>query len=111
MTNFAITGVGGFVAPRHLDSIAAVGGRVQAAFDPHDSVGVLDAHDHEIEFFSEEPQYARYLDGLRRGPDSRRIHYLTICAPNDVHEAQCRLGLESGADVICEKPVVLDPSH
>lgn len=109
MTNFAITGVGGFVAPRHLSAIAAVGGRVTAAFDPHDSVGVLDGHGYDIECFSDEKRFARHLLALRDRPE--RIQYLTICAPNDVHEAQCRLGLTSGADVICEKPVVLEPAQ
>lgn len=102
MTNFAITGVGGFVAPRHLAAISAVGGRVIAALDPHDSVGVLDTHGYGIAFFKDEARFARHLA-------EARIRYLTICSPNDRHEAQCRMGLENGADVICEKPIVLEP--
>lgn len=109
--NFAITGVGGFVAPRHLAAIASVGGRVVAALDPHDSVGVLDAHGYGIEFFSDEGRFSKHLEELRDGPEATRLRYLTVCAPNHVHEAQCRMGLERGVDVICEKPVVLEPSE
>ena len=42
MKNFAITGVAGFVAPRHLKAIADTGNRLVAAVDPHDAVGILD---------------------------------------------------------------------
>ena len=49
--NFAITGASGFVAPRHLDAIAAVGGRLVAATDPHDAVGVLDRHGFNVRYF------------------------------------------------------------
>ena len=35
--NFAITGVAGFVAPRHLEAIRATGNRLVAAVDPHDA--------------------------------------------------------------------------
>src|SRR5262249_42481641 len=40
--NFAMTGVAGFVAPRHLKAIKDTGNRLVAAADPNDSVGVLD---------------------------------------------------------------------
>lgn len=109
--NFAISGVGGFVAPRHLSVITAVGGTVVAALDPHDSVGVLDAHALGTEFFTDEKRFAGYLTDLRDGPEMKRVRYLTICAPNDAHERHCHIGLGAGADIICEKPVVLDPRH
>ena len=34
MKNFAITGVGGYIAPRHLAAIVETGNRVVAAIDP-----------------------------------------------------------------------------
>ena len=40
--NFAMLGVGGFVAPRHLKAIADTGHELVAACDPYDSVGMMD---------------------------------------------------------------------
>jgi UDP-N-acetyl-2-amino-2-deoxyglucuronate dehydrogenase len=37
------------------------------------------------------------------------VQYLTVCSPNYLHDAHCRLGLRVGADVICEKPLVINP--
>jgi UDP-N-acetyl-2-amino-2-deoxyglucuronate dehydrogenase len=42
--NFAITGVAGYIAPRHLNAIKATGNRLVAAVDPHDAVGILDRY-------------------------------------------------------------------
>ena len=41
MKNFAITGVAGYIAPRHLQAIKDTGNNLVAAIDPHDSVGIL----------------------------------------------------------------------
>ena len=35
--------------------------------------------------------------------------YVAVCSPNYLHDAHIRFGLRIGADVICEKPVVLNP--
>ena len=51
MKNFGLIGAAGFVAPRHLQAISSVGGRLLAAVDPHDSVGVLDRYFPEARFF------------------------------------------------------------
>jgi UDP-N-acetyl-2-amino-2-deoxyglucuronate dehydrogenase len=32
-----------------------------------------------------------------------------VCSPNYLHDAHIRFGLRIGADVICEKPIVLNP--
>ena len=52
MKNFAITGVAGFVAPRHLKAIRDTGNNLLAALDPHDSVGILDSFFPEAYFFT-----------------------------------------------------------
>ena len=39
----------------------------------------------------------------------RKIDYLTICSPNNLHDAHIRLALRVGANAICEKPLVLNP--
>jgi len=107
--NFALTGVAGYVAPRHLQAIKDVGGRLVAALDPHDSVGVLDRFWPDAAFFTEFERFDRHIEKLRRGPADGRVHYVSICAPNHLHDAHIRFALRVGADAICEKPLVLNP--
>lgn len=109
MKNFAITGVAGFVAPRHLEAIRATGNRLVAAADPHDSVGLLDRYAFDVRFFTEIERFDRHLEMLRRGPKEHRVDYLSICTPNYLHDAHIRMALRVGADAICEKPVVINP--
>ncbi len=107
--NFAIIGVGGYVAPRHLRAIRDTGHRLVAAVDPKDSVGILDAYSFDVAFFTEIERFDRHLEKLRRGPAENRVHYISICSPNYLHDAHCRLALRVGADAICEKPLVINP--
>lgn len=107
--NFAVTGVAGYVAPRHLKAIRDTGNRLTAAVDPNDSVGMLDEFSFDVRFFTEIERFDRHLEKLRRGPEENRVHYLSVCSPNYLHDAHCRLGLRVGADVICEKPLVINP--
>jgi UDP-N-acetyl-2-amino-2-deoxyglucuronate dehydrogenase len=107
--NFAITGVAGFVAPRHLKAIHDTGNRVVAAADPHDAVGLLDRFGFEVRFFTEFERFDRHLEKLRRGPEADRVHYVTVCSPNYLHDAHMRVALRVGADAICEKPLVINP--
>ncbi len=107
--NFAVIGVAGYVAPRHLNAIRDTGNRLIAAVDPHDSVGMLDKYDPNARFFTEIERFDRHLEKLRRGPDENRVHYVSICSPNYLHDAHCRLALRVGAHAICEKPLVINP--
>lgn len=103
---FALVGAAGYVAPRHLAAISALGHELVAAFDPHDSVGVLDAYAPAAAFFTEYERFDRHLELLRRRGVG--IDYLAVCSPNYLHDAHCRLGLRLGADVVCEKPLTLN---
>lgn len=107
--NFAVIGVAGFVAPRHLKAIRDTGNRLVAATDPHDSVGVLDQYSLDARFFPEIERFDRHLEKLRRGPAEHRVHYVSICSPNYLHDAHARLALRLGATAICEKPMVINP--
>jgi UDP-N-acetyl-2-amino-2-deoxyglucuronate dehydrogenase len=109
MANFAIIGVGGYVAPRHLKAIHDTGNQLVAAADPNDSVGVLDHYSFDVRYFREIERFDRHLDKLRRGPDAGRVHWVSVCSPNYLHDAHIRLALRNGADVICEKPLVINP--
>src|SRR5690554_5604013 len=103
--NFALTGAAGYVAPRHLQAIRDTGNRLVAAVDPHDSVGILDQYFPEAAFFTEVERFDRHLEKLRRGPEEGRVHALSVCSPNHLHDAHIRLALRIGADAICEKPL------
>lgn len=107
--NFAVIGAGGYIAPRHLRAIRDTGNRLVAAVDPKDSVGVLDQYSFDIRFFTEIERFDRYLEKLRRGSKEERVHYVSVCSPNYLHDSHCRLALRVGADVICEKPLVINP--
>lgn len=107
--NFAITGVAGYIAPRHLKAIHDTGHRLVAATDPHDAVGILDRFAFDVRFFTEFERFDRHLEKLRRGPEELRVNYLTICSPNYLHDAHIRLALRVGANAVCEKPLVINP--
>lgn len=107
--NFALTGIAGYIAPRHLKAIKETGNNLIAAIDPHDSVGILDQYFPETSFFTEFERFDRHLEKLRREEPENKLDYLSICSPNHLHDAHIRLGLRLGADVICEKPLVLNP--
>jgi UDP-N-acetyl-2-amino-2-deoxyglucuronate dehydrogenase len=107
--NFAIIGVGGYIAPRHLRAVRDTGNNLVAAADPKDSVGILDQFGYEVSFFTEIERFDRHLEKLRRGPEENRVHYISVCSPNYLHDAHCRLAMRVGADVICEKPLVINP--
>ena len=107
MKRFAITGVAGYIAPRHLRAIRDTGNILVAAADPHDSVGILDQYFPEAAFFTEIERFDRHLDKLRRVGNG--IDYLSICSPNNLHDAHIRLALRNDAHAVCEKPLVLNP--
>jgi len=107
--NFSVIGVGGYIAPRHLRAIRDTHHQLLAAVDPKDSVGVVDQYSFDVKFFTEIERFDRHLEKLRRGPEEGRIHYVSVCSPNYLHDSHCRLALRSGADVICEKPLVINP--
>lgn len=108
MKRFALIGAAGFIAPRHFKAIKETGHAVVTAFDKFDSVGIIDSYFPEAEFFTEFERFDRHVYKLRR--DGRKpIDYVSICSPNYLHDAHIRFGLRSGADVICEKPLVLNP--
>jgi UDP-N-acetyl-2-amino-2-deoxyglucuronate dehydrogenase len=107
--NFAIIGVAGYIAPRHLKAIKDTGNRIVAATDPHDSVGVLDNFSFDVRYFPEIERFDRHLEKLRRGPSENQVHYVSICSPNYLHDAHIRLALRTNAHAICEKPIVINP--
>lgn len=107
MKNFALIGAAGYIAPRHMKAIKDTGNRLLAAYDKFDSVGVMDSHFPEADFFTEFERFDRHVEKLKR--TTNKIEYVSICSPNYLHDSHIRFGLRVGADVICEKPLVLNP--
>ena len=109
MKNFGLTGLAGYIAPRHLKAIRDTGNRLVAAVDPHDSVGIIDSYFPDASFFTEVERFDRHLEKIRRKNNGNGIDYLTICSPNNLHDAHIRMALRVEADAISEKPLVLNP--
>src|SRR5574339_802610 len=109
MKNFAITGVAGYIAPRHLQAIKDTGNNLIAAVDPHDSVGIIDRYFPACSFFTEFERFDRHLEMVRREDSNGKLDYLTVCSPNFLHDAHIRLALRLHANAICEKPLVMNP--
>jgi len=109
MTNFAIIGAAGYIAPRHMQAIKATDSRLVAALDPNDSVGIIDSYFPDADFFTEFERFDRHIDKLRRSNHEQKVGYISICSPNYLHDSHMRFALRSGADAICEKPLVLNP--
>ena len=105
MKNFALIGAAGYIAPRHLKAIKETGNRVICALDPHDSVGIIDSYFPDAAFFSEFERFDRHVSKLSN------LDYLSICSPNYLHDAHIRWALRSGCNVICEKPLGLNPEN
>ncbi len=98
---FAIIGVAGYIAARHLKAIKDVGGNLAAAYDITDAVGILDTYFPDCEFFTDEFSFYDFL------MDKNPVDYLVVCSPNYLHEEHCYAGLKLNTDVICEKPLAL----
>ncbi len=104
---FAIIGVGGYIAVRHLKAIKDTGNMLLASLDPSDSVGIIDSYFPDSHFFVEFERFDRHVDKLRRS--GIQVNYVSICSPNYLHDSHIRFALRSGASAICEKPLVLNP--
>ena len=105
--NFAIIGIAGYIANRHVNAIKETGNDLVASLDKFDSVGFVDAYFPDTDFFVEFERFDRHIAKLSR--NGKQIDYVSICSPNYLHDSHIRFALRSGADAICEKPLVLNP--
>lgn len=105
--NFALIGIAGYIAPRHMKAIKDTNNNLVAAVDRFDSVGIIDSYFPEADFFTEFERFDRHVDKLKR--KGNPVNYVSICSPNYLHDSHIRFGLKNNADVICEKPLVLNP--
>lgn len=91
-----------------MKAIKDTGNTLIAAFDPNDSVGIIDSYFPDANFFTEFERFDRHIDKLRRNQDGHAVDYVSICSPNYLHDSHIRFALRSNADAICEKPIVLN---
>ncbi|KIM04369.1 MAG: oxidoreductase [Sulfurovum sp. AS07-7] len=108
--NFALIGASGYIAPRHMKAIKETGNTLIAALDPYDGIGIMDSHFPEASFFTEFERFDRFVDKWHREQD-KKIDYIAITSPNYLHDSHIRFALKSGANAICEKPLVLNPHN
>ena len=107
MKNFGIIGVAGYIAPRHLRPIKDTNNDLIVALDKSDTVGIMDSYFPNCSFYTEFERFDRYVEKIKH--TERKLDYVTVCTPNYLHDSHIRFGLRAGADVICEKPLVLNP--
>lgn len=107
MKKFALVGAAGYVAPRHMKAIKDTGNQLVACLDPNDSVGIIDSYFPDSSFFTEFERFDRHIDKRKRNQDP--VDIISICSPNYLHDSHVRFALRAGCDVICEKPLVLNP--
>lgn len=106
MKNFALIGAAGYIAPRHLKAIKETGNNLVVAMDVNDSVGIMDSHFPDAEFFTEFEQFSGFVEDLKQ--QGQKLDYIAICSPNYLHLPHMKFALQNGIDVICEKPLVLN---
>ncbi|MCK4662727.1 MAG: Gfo/Idh/MocA family oxidoreductase [Bacteroidales bacterium] len=105
--NFALIGVAGYIAIKHLKAIKDLEHNLIASLDKNDSVGIIDNYFPKSDFFVEFERFDRHIDKLKR--QDIKVDYVSICSPNYLHDSHIRFALRHGADAICEKPIVLNP--
>ncbi len=105
--NFALIGVAGYIAIRHVRAIKETENELVATLDPFDSVGFMDSYFPGADFFIEFERFDRHIAKLNR--EGTRVDFVSICSPNYLHDSHIRFALRNGADAICEKPLVLNP--
>jgi len=108
--NFALLGASGYIAPRHMRAIKETNNNLVASLDPYDGIGIMDSNFPQAEFFTEFERFDRFVDKWHRS-NRKKIDYMSICSPNYLHDSHIRFALKSGADAICEKPLVLNPHN
>ena len=108
MKRFGLIGAAGYIAPRHLQAIKDTGNDLVVAMDINDSVGIMDSHFPNAEFFTEFEQFQAFVEDEKLA--GRGLDYISVCTPNYLHLPHMKFALKNGIDVICEKPLVLNAS-
>jgi UDP-N-acetyl-2-amino-2-deoxyglucuronate dehydrogenase len=92
-----------------MKAIRDTGNDLVVAMDVNDSVGILDSHFPDARFFTDFELFDAHVNAERRAGSA--LDYVSIASPNFLHSAHMQWALRSGADAICEKPLVLTPDQ
>ena len=103
MIKFALIGLSGFIAKKHVFCIEKLKGDLVAALDKHDNVGYIDNFYPNCNFFKNEKFFFSFIK-------KKKIDYLIICSPSYLHFKHIQKGLLSKTNVIVEKPPLLHSS-
>ena len=98
---YAIIGVAGYVAKRHINVLKTLNCNLIMASDPHDNVGFLDNSFPNCAFYKNEKKF--FFD-LKKN----KITHVIICTPNHLHLRHIESSFKNNCNVICEKPTVLN---
>ena len=107
--NFALIGASGYIAPRHMKAIKETNNELVVSYDPYDGIGIMDSNFPQADFFTEAERFEDFLTSWSRD-NGKKLDYIAIASPNYLHKSHIRLALQNGADAICEKPLVLNPT-
>lgn len=105
MKRFLLIGAAGYIAERHMKAIRETGNNLACTIDRFDVMGRIDSYFPEAEFFSDFADLSAFI------AESGGIDYASVCTPNYLHSAHILYSMAQGADVICEKPLVLNPAE
>lgn len=97
---FAIIGLAGYIAPRHLEAMKTLGCHLVCSHDISDSVGIIDRYFPDTRFTTDYNAFQSFIN-------TEHVDFLSVCTPNYLHSRHSVMGMHSGADVICEKPLAL----
>jgi len=109
MKNFALLGLTGYIAPRHLKAIKETENNLSVALDKNDTAGIIDSYFPNADFFTEPERFERHIYRVQSDENKSSIDYFSICTPNYLHDAHIRMALRNNTHAICEKPLVLNP--
>ena len=101
---FILIGVAGYIAKKHVESIYDNNSKLIAAYDPSSNVGFLDSFSRDIHYFN---NFLKFDIFIRNYLKKNKLHFLTICSPNNTHVKYIKYGLNLGLKIICEKPICI----
>ena len=104
MIKFALVGLAGFVAKKHVKCIKDLGGELIAAMDYHDNVGFIDSFFPNCIFFKKENEFFSFLK-------KKKINYVVVCSPSHLHFKHIKQSLKAKCNVIVEKPPILNSKN
>jgi UDP-N-acetyl-2-amino-2-deoxyglucuronate dehydrogenase len=103
MASFSLIGAAGYIAPRHLRAMHRLGHTLLAAFDPAEAGAAVHAYFPDARIFSSFDAFVLWFR-------EQSTEWVSICSPNHCHRTHIEWALKQGVRVICEKPLVTEPS-